>query len=95
MLEKRENREKFEARVKEKWMGCGDNAEETWIKYKRCVLEAADEVCGWTKGRVRRSTTWWWNEEMRRVVRDKRNKFKAMLQKNTEESKAAYKGGKA
>ena len=32
MLKKRENREKFEARVKEKWMGCGDNAEETWIR---------------------------------------------------------------
>ena len=34
MLEKRENREKFEARVKEKWMGCGDKAEETWIRYE-------------------------------------------------------------
>ena len=31
---------------------------------------------------------------MRRVVRDKRNKFKEMLQKNTEESKAAYKAAK-
>ena len=31
---------------------------------------------------------------MRRVVRDKGNKFKAMLQKNTEESKAAYKAAK-
>ena len=43
---------------------------------------------------VRRSTTWWWNDEIRRVVRDKRNKFKAMLQKNTEESKAAYRAAK-
>ena len=31
---------------------------------------------------------------MRRVVRNKRNKFKAMLQKNTEESKAAYRAAK-
>ena len=31
---------------------------------------------------------------MRRVVRDKRNKFKAMLQKNTEESKEAYRAAK-
>ena len=94
MLRKRENKEKFEARVKEKWMGCGENAEATWTRYKRCVLEAADEVCGWTKGGVRRSTTWWWNEDVKRVVRDKRNKFKAMLQRNTEESKEAYRAAK-
>ena len=75
-------------------MGCGENAEATWTRYKRCVLEAADEVCGWTKGGVRRSTTWWWNEDVKRVVRDKRNKFKAMLQRNTEESKEAYRAAK-
>ena len=62
MLRKKENRGKFEARVREKWVGCGENAEETWTSYKQCVLEAADEVCGWTKGGVRRSTTWWWKD---------------------------------
>ena len=64
--------------MKEKWTGCSDNVEDTWTRYKRCVLEAADEVCGWTKGASRRGTTRWWNDEMRRVVKAKKNKFKSM-----------------
>ena len=58
------------------------------------MLETADEVCGWTKGRARRGTTWWWDEEVRGAVREKRRKFRLMLQKNTEESKYVYRAAK-
>ena len=51
LLNKQASADKFKAKVKEKWTGCSDNVDDTWLQYKKCVLEAADEVCGWTKGR--------------------------------------------
>jgi hypothetical protein len=94
LLNKQANAENFEAKVSEKWTGCSDNVEDTWLQYKKCMLEAADEVCGWTKGKARRRVTWWWNEGLRKVIEDKKNKFKKMIGENTEESKAAYKTAK-
>ena len=94
LLHKQANAIKFEAKVKEKWTGCADNTEDTWRQYKKCVLEAADEVCGWTKGKARRRVTWWWNEGLRKVIEDKKKKFKEMINEDTEESKAAYRGAK-
>ena len=91
MLQKQECNEKFAATVKERWKGCARNVEETWLRYKKCVTEAADEACGWTKGRSRRKVTWWWKEGLRGVIEDKKKKFKTMIRDNTEESKTAYK----
>ena len=86
--------DKFEAKVQEKWTGCSEKVNETWLQYKKCVLEAADEVCGWTKGAARRKVTWWWNEGVRKKIEDKKSKFKMMVNENTEENKAAYKKAK-
>ena len=91
LLNKKENADKFENAVKEKWQECADNVNVTWTQYKNCVLEAADEVCGWTKAKARRKVTWWWSDSIRQVVDNKKKKFKAMKAECTEENKTAYK----
>ena len=53
LLNKQASADQFEAKVREKWTGCSGNAGDTWLQYKKCVLEVADEVCGWTKGKAR------------------------------------------
>lgn len=94
VLNKPGKAESFEAKVKERWAGCAENAEDTWFQLKKCALEAADEVCGWTKGKARRKVTWWWIEGLRQVIDDKRKKFKIMIKEKTEQSKEAYKTAK-
>lgn len=41
---------------------CGkrSNSENTWNRYRDCLLEAANEVNGWMKGMCRHGETWWW-----------------------------------
>ena len=53
LLNKQSNAKNFEAKVIDKWTGCSDNVEDTRLLYKKCMLEAADEVCGCMKGKVR------------------------------------------
>ena len=42
---------------------------------KKIWLEAAAEVCGWTKVKGRRKETWWWNEDVARAAEEKNAKF--------------------
>ena len=39
-------------------------------------MKAIDEVCGWTRGPVRRRETWWWNDAVERAVNEKRRLYK-------------------
>jgi hypothetical protein len=50
----------------------GRNVEGMWNDLKQCLVEGANEVCGRTKGRPVHKETWWWNDEVARVVEDKR-----------------------
>jgi hypothetical protein len=66
---------RFEVKVAESWeSGCKD--EDIWERYKNCVLAAAGEVCGWTKGMCRHGETWWWDESVKRTLEDKKERFK-------------------
>ena len=40
------------------------------------MLEAADEVCGWTKGACRHGETWWWEDSVKKAVDAKRKTLK-------------------
>jgi hypothetical protein len=52
-----EVKKQFEVKVAERWeTKCKDA--DVWERYRDCVLAAADEVCGWTKGKCRHGETW-------------------------------------
>ena len=56
-LQDEEAQKDFGIRVAESWeKGAKDG--EVWGKYKDCVLNTADEVCGWTRGKSRHDETW-------------------------------------
>ena len=43
---------------------------------KDCLLHATEEVCGRTKGLTRHTATWWWNQDVAKLVDEKRSRFK-------------------
>ena len=47
-----------------------------WESYRDCVVAAADEVCGWMKGKCKHGETWWWDESVREALGTKRTFFK-------------------
>jgi hypothetical protein len=70
------------------------DVETVWKELKNCLLEAADNVCGKTKGPARHKETWWWNEDTEAAVAEKREKFLAWQKSQGENDKAAYKHAK-
>jgi hypothetical protein len=54
------------------------------------VLAAANEVCGWTKGKCRHGETWWWDESVKRALEDKKEKFKEWKRDKTAGAKSKY-----
>ena len=53
------------------------SSETTWSNLKTPLLEAATEVCGFTKPHQRKRETWWWNDRVDAAIAEKRNRFKA------------------
>ena len=88
-----EVRKTFEVKVAERWDG-GCNDGDVWERYRDCVLDTADEVCGWTKGKGRHGETWWWDEDIRKVLEDKKERFRQWNKDRTVEAKSEYKKAK-
>jgi len=61
-----------------------------WGGLKDCWLQAADEVCGRTKGPPRHKESWWWNDEIDALVIAKRRCLREMKRSNTIANLAAY-----
>ena len=92
-LQDAEVRKTFEVKVAERWdRGCNDG--DVWERYRDCVLDTADEVCGWTKGKGRHGETWWWDEDTRKVLEDKKERFRQWNKDRTVEAKSEYKKAK-
>ena len=74
-----------------------EDVEAVWKELKDCLLDAAEEVCGRTKGPPRHNESWWWDDECSRAVNEKR-KLYGIWQKSkneeheekTNEDKSAY-----
>src|SRR4029077_16634984 len=67
------------------------SVEEIWKCLKDSMTEAANNVCGKTKGKPsRHKETWWWNEGVSEAVDVKRKKFKAFKKSKSEADKVAY-----
>jgi len=67
-----------------------ERVECVWGGLKDCLLQAADEICGKTKGPLRHKESWWWNEEIDALVREKQRLFREMKRSNTIENQVAY-----
>ncbi len=53
------------------------DVEGAWDTIKQGLLNATDEVCGWTRGgSVRHEETWWWNETVDKIIKEKRKAWK-------------------
>ena len=51
--------------------------ENAWEYIKNGLLEAADDICGWTRGGCpRHKETWWWNIEVDHAVKKKQKAWK-------------------
>ncbi|CAH2099151.1 unnamed protein product [Euphydryas editha] len=80
-LDDRELEAKFKKRVIGKMIEMGDMAEmgvnECWSEMAIWVRSVARDVFGETKGKRKiDKETWWWNEEVRTVLKEKKNAFK-------------------
>jgi len=68
----------------------------TWLRMKNCFLRVAKEVLGEVRGRtsVQRDTSWW-NEEVKAVIKQKRECYQALGKCRSDETFAAYKEAKS
>ena len=53
-----------------------EDLENIWTGLKNCLLQVTEEVYGRTKGLTRHIATWWWNQEVAKLVEEKRSRFK-------------------
>ena len=69
------------------------SAETAWSNLKTPLLEAATEVCGFTRPHQHKRETWWWDDSVEAAIAEKRERFKAYnvlrVQGNSLEVKAA------
>ena len=69
----------------------GGSVEVLWSGFRDCMTEAAEHVCGRTKGRQVHHETWWWNDEVDRAVSEKRDWYRIWSKSKTEANKMVYK----
>ena len=60
------------------------NIDTVWRGFKDCLLEAAEETCGKTKGNQRHSETWWWNDEVAEAIKEKQQLYKIYVKSKKE-----------
>ena len=54
------------------------------------MLDAASEVCGYTKGKPRYFERWWWNKDVDVALCRKRELFRIWKQSRNEEDRKKY-----
>lgn len=62
-----------------------EDVEAVWKELKDCLLGAAEEVCGRTKGPPRHNESWWWDDECSRAVNEKRKLYGIWQKSRNEE----------
>ena len=68
-------REEFKCEV-EKIVVHGESAQERWSSLEHGLKNAAEKVCGRSKGGKKREVTWWWNEQVAEVIKRKKEGYK-------------------
>ena len=63
----------------------------TWEETEDIMLKACEKTCGRTKGkRGQERETWWWNDEVERLIKEKRRAYKAWQASLLESDKQLY-----
>ena len=83
MLEK-----EMQDRVNEQDWG---NVENQWEKLKLSILKVARKVCGITRLNSSKKQTSWWNDQIKKQIRSKKERWKIYLGNKTEENYNKYK----
>ena len=87
----------FQGKLEEKWEGVRGSGwrgvKEEWVSFKETVCKSAVEVCGMRRvgGRGIRKGSEWWNEEVKKVLTEKRQMFERWLQSKRSEDWEVYK----
>ena len=77
-------------KVKKRYNKDTCTVEENWETIRNTVLEAAEEVCGTTKGgKYQERETWWWTEYVQKNTK-KKEAFKAWQQRGGQELKEVF-----
>ena len=96
-LAKEEKVREYQGKLEEKWEGVRGSewrgVEEEWECFKETVYKSAVEVCGMRRvGRqgIKKGSEWW-NEEVKKVVAEKRQVYERWLQSKRREDWELYK----
>ena len=88
-------RRRFGEQVEASAAGRKDSdVEGVWNGLKSCLLGAAEDVCGRTKGQSRHRETWWWNDEVAKAVDEKRSLYRVWRKRKTRMSETEYQTAK-
>jgi hypothetical protein len=91
-----ETKERYQEKIMEKTVArqedlLTEDVEEFWTYFKHIITEAAAEVCGKTKVGCGNQRKAWWNEEIKRVVKVKKQLWKRYLTTKMVEDYEKYK----
>lgn len=95
-LKKEEFRQRYIEKVKNKWDGEKDDADNRdvngrWEKLKRVLTSAAEDVCGWSKRKQGHRRTMKWSEVVQKAWQEKWRWEMVYNMTGTEKAKRAYK----
>ena len=76
----------FEQAVSMKCQQIHAEVKSAWKSIKYGLLEAADKICGWTRGGCpRHKETWWWNNDVDSAVKEKQMTWKRWKNRGSKE----------
>ena len=70
------------------------NVENRWEKLKLSILKVARKVCGITRLNSSKKQTSWWNDQIKKQIRSKKERWKIYLGNKTDENYNKYKEGR-
>ena len=69
----------------------GESAQERWNSLEHGLKNAAEKVCGQSKGGKKHEETWWWNEQVAEDIKRKKEGYKKWKKDRSEENLEVYK----
>ncbi len=95
-LESREAKVKYQQELRRlQWqmkdMYRGEDVERAWKEFRLAVIGGAERVVGRSRNRQQKKATTWWSEEVRAVIKSKKNLYKKALNAKTTEAWEEYK----
>ena len=93
VLRKEGKKVEYQNKARDDYARQDGSVNEKWNNIKCTLMQAAEEVCGKTKGgrMGERKETWWWNEEVQEKIKAKKAAFKEWQRTREESKKEEYK----